>query len=302
MAFDFPLMPRIFMAVRREQRYPISEIMAQTPQIPFGCQWGIFLRNHDELTLEMVTDDERDYMYAEYARDPRMKANIGIRRRLAPLLDNERDQLELFTALLLSLPGSPVIYYGDEIGMGDNIWLGDRDGVRTPMQWTPDRNAGFSVCDPARLYLPVIMDPIYGFQALNVEAQERSPGSLLNWTRRMIGIRKEHPVFALGSYDELNSSNPSVLAFVRERREGETLPPGTDSAGHDVVSIDSMLCVNNLSRFPQPVELDLSRYAGYRPVECTGGVAFPPIGELSYLLTLPGHGFYWFTLQPPGQP
>jgi maltose alpha-D-glucosyltransferase / alpha-amylase len=302
MAFDFPLMPRIFMAVRREQRYPISEIMAQTPQIPFGCQWGIFLRNHDELTLEMVTDDERDYMYAEYARDPRMKANIGIRRRLAPLLDNERDQLELFTALLLSLPGSPVIYYGDEIGMGDNIWLGDRDGVRTPMQWTPDRNAGFSVCDPARLYLPVIMDPIYGFQALNVEAQERSPGSLLNWTRRMIGIRKQHPVFALGSYDELNSSNPSVLAFVRERREGEALPPGTDSSGHDVIGTDTMLCVNNLSRFPQPVELDLSRYAGYTPVECTGGVAFPPIGELSYLLTLPGHGFYWFTLQPPGQP
>jgi maltose alpha-D-glucosyltransferase / alpha-amylase len=302
MAFHFPLMPRIFMAVRREQRYPISEIMAQTPQIPFGCQWGIFLRNHDELTLEMVTDDERDYMYAEYAKDPRMKANIGIRRRLAPLLDNERDQLELFTALLLSLPGSPVIYYGDEIGMGDNIWLGDRDGVRTPMQWTPDRNAGFSVCDPARLYLPVIMDPIYGFQALNVEAQERSSGSLLNWTRRMIGIRKQHHVFALGSYDELNSSNPSVLAFVRERREGETLPPGTDPSGHDVVGTDTMLCVNNLSRFPQPVELDLSRYAGYTPVECTGGVAFPPIGELSYLLTLPGHGFYWFTLQPPGQP
>jgi maltose alpha-D-glucosyltransferase / alpha-amylase len=186
--------------------------------------------------------------------------------------------------------------------MGDNIWLGDRDGVRTPMQWTPDRNAGFSVCDPARLYLPVIMDPIYGFQALNVEAQERSPGSLLNWTRRMIGIRKQHPVFALGSYDELNSSNPSVLAFVRERREGEALPPGTDSSGHDVIGTDTMLCVNNLSRFPQPVELDLSRYAGYTPVECTGGVAFPPIGELSYLLTLPGHGFYWFTLQPPGQP
>ena len=209
MAFHFPLMPRIFMAVRREQRYPISEILAQTPQIPSGCQWGIFLRNHDELTLEMVTDDERDYMYAEYAQDPRMKANIGIRRRLAPLLDNDRDQLELFTALLLSLPGSPVIYYGDEIGMGDNIWLGDRDGVRTPMQWTPDRNAGFSSCDPARLYLPLIMDPIYGYQALNVEAQERSNGSLLHWTRRMIEIRKRHPVFGLGEYNELNSSNPA---------------------------------------------------------------------------------------------
>jgi maltose alpha-D-glucosyltransferase / alpha-amylase len=289
MAFHFPLMPRIFMAVRREQRYPISEIMAQTPQIPSGCQWGIFLRNHDELTLEMVTDDERDYMYAEYARDPRMKANIGIRRRLAPLLDNEKDQLELFTALLLSLPGSPVIYYGDEIGMGDNIWLGDRDGVRTPMQWTPDRNAGFSNCDPARLYLPIIMDPIYGYQALNVEAQERSPGSLLSWTRRMIEIRKRHPVFALGSYEELNSSNPSVLAFVRIHREGDD-----EAAGSDV-----MLCVNNLSRFPQPVELDLSRFVGHTPVECMGGVAFPPIGELSYLLTLPGHGFYWFTLKPP---
>jgi maltose alpha-D-glucosyltransferase/alpha-amylase len=288
MAFHFPLMPRIFMAVRREQRYPVSEILAQTPQIPSGCQWGIFLRNHDELTLEMVTDDERDYMYAEYARDPRMKANIGIRRRLAPLLDNDRDQLQLFTALLLSLPGSPVIYYGDEIGMGDNIWLGDRDGVRTPMQWTPDRNAGFSRCDPARLYLPLIMDPIYGYQALNVEAQERSPGSLLSWTRRMIDIRKRHPVFALGEYHELNSSNPSVLAFVREYRASD--PEG---------EADRMLCVNNLSRYPQPVELDLRRFAGSVPVETMGGVAFPPIGELSYLLTLPGYGFYWLMLKPP---
>jgi len=288
MAFHFPLMPRIFMAVRREQRYPISEILAQTPQIPSGCQWGIFLRNHDELTLEMVTDDERDYMYAEYARDPRMKANIGIRRRLAPLLDNDRDQLELYTALLLSLPGSPVIYYGDEIGMGDNIWLGDRDGVRTPMQWTPDRNAGFSRCDPARLYLPLIMDPLYGYQALNVEAQERSPGSLLSWTRHMLDIRKRHPVFALGEFHELNSSNPSVLAFVREYRASD--PEG---------EADRMLCVNNLSRYPQPVELDLRRFAGSVPVETTGGVAFPPIGELSYLLTLPGYGFYWLMLKPP---
>jgi maltose alpha-D-glucosyltransferase/alpha-amylase len=226
-------------------------------------------------------------MYAEYARDPRMKANIGIRRRLAPLLDNDRNQLELFTALLLSLPGSPVLYYGDEIGMGDNIWLGDRDGVRTPMQWTPDRNAGFSRADPARLYLPALMDPIYGFQALNVEAAEKNPGSLLHWTRRMIEIRKRHPVFALGSYDELSSSNPSVLAFVREN---------TDEAGQEA---DRILCVNNLSRFPQPVELDLSRFEGSTPVECMGGVTFPPIGELSYLLTLPGHGFYWFVLQPP---
>ncbi|MBX5447321.1 MAG: maltose alpha-D-glucosyltransferase [Acidothermus cellulolyticus] len=278
MAFHFPLMPRIFMAVRREQRFPISEILAQTPRIPENCQWGIFLRNHDELTLEMVTDEERDYMYREYAQDPRMKANIGIRRRLAPLLDNSRDQMELFTALLLSLPGSPVMYYGDEIGMGDNIWLGDRDSVRTPMQWTPDRNAGFSQCDPGRLYLPVIMDAVYGYQALNVEAQMRSPHSLLHWVRRMIDIRKRHPTFGCGSYEELGASNPSILAFVREFGD------------------DRVLCVNNLSRFPQPVELDLRRYEGVVPIEMTGGVPFPRIGELPYLLTLPGHGFYWFML------
>jgi len=289
MAFHFPLMPRIFMAVRREQRYPISEIMGQTPAIPASCQWGIFLRNHDELTLEMVTDDERDYMYAEYAKDPRMKANIGIRRRLAPLLDNDRNQLELFTALLLSLPGSPVMYYGDEIGMGDNIWLGDRDGVRTPMQWTPDRNAGFSTCDPQRLYLPLNMDPIYGYQALNVEAQQRNSGSLLHWTKRMIEIRKRHPVFGLGGFAELNSSNPSVLAFVREYTDAGRMPEGVDPSDH-------ILCVNNLSRFPQPVELDLRRFKGITPVECMGGVIFPPIGDLPYLLTLPGHGFYWFQL------
>jgi maltose alpha-D-glucosyltransferase/alpha-amylase len=278
MAFHFPVMPRIFMAVRREQRYPISEIMAQTPKIPENAQWGIFLRNHDELTLEMVKDEERDYMYSEYAKDPRMKANIGIRRRLAPLLDNDRNQLELFTALLMSLPGSPVLYYGDEIGMGDNIWLGDRDGVRTPMQWTPDRNAGFSKCDPGRLYLPVIMDPIYGYQAINIESQQHNPGSLLHWTRKMIEIRKRHPVFGMGDYTELSASNPSVLAFVRE------------------FGADRVLCVNNLSRFPQPVELDLRRFEGVNPIECMGGVQFPPIGELPYLLTLPGHGFYWFLL------
>jgi maltose alpha-D-glucosyltransferase / alpha-amylase len=278
MAFHFPLMPRIFMSVRREQRYPISEILSQTPQIPEGCQWGIFLRNHDELTLEMVTDEERDYMYTEYAQDPRMKANIGIRRRLAPLLENSRDQMELFTALLLSLPGSPVLYYGDEIGMGDNIWLGDRDGVRTPMQWTPDRNAGFSTCDPGRLYLPVIMDPIYGYQGLNVEAQMRTSTSLLHWTRRMIETRKRHPTFGAGTFTELGASNPSILAFVREFGD------------------DRVLCVNNLSRFPQPVELDLRRYADVVPVEMLGGMHFPKVGELPYLLTLPGHGFYWFTL------
>jgi maltose alpha-D-glucosyltransferase/alpha-amylase len=285
MAFHFPLMPRIFMAVRRESRFPISEILAQTPKIPDGAQWGIFLRNHDELTLEMVTDEERDYMYTEYAKDPRMKANIGIRRRLAPLLENDRNQQELFTALLLSLPGSPVLYYGDEIGMGDNIWLGDRDGVRTPMQWTPDRNAGFSQCDPGRLYLPVIMDPIYGYQAISVEAQQNSTASLLHWTRRMIEVRKRHSSFALGRYEELQSSNPSVLAYVREH-----VDDGTP---------DRVICVNNLSRFPQPVQLDLSAYAGHTPVELTGGAQFPQIGDLPYLLTLPGHGFYWFQITPP---
>jgi len=280
MAFHFPLMPRLFMAVRRESRYPISEILANTPAIPKSCQWGIFLRNHDELTLEMVTDDERDYMYEEYAKDPRMKSNVGIARRLAPLLENSRDQIELFTGLLLSLPGSPVLYYGDEIGMGDNIYLGDRDGVRTPMQWNADRNAGFSTADPQQLYLPTILDPVYGYQALNVEAQMRSSSSLLHWTRKMLGVRKQHPVFGMGSYDELGTSNPSVLAFVREFGD------------------DKVLCVNNLSRFPQPVELDLRRFEGMVPVELTGLVHFPQIGELPYLLSLPGHGFMWFGLQP----
>ncbi|MGQ0839819.1 maltose alpha-D-glucosyltransferase [Actinokineospora sp.] len=287
MAFHFPLMPRIFMAVRRESRFPISEILAQTPAIPAGAQWGIFLRNHDELTLEMVTDDERDYMYAEYAKDPRMKANIGIRRRLAPLLDNDRNQQELFTALLLSLPGSPVLYYGDEIGMGDNIWLGDRDAVRTPMQWSPDRNAGFSRCDPARLYLPAIADPVYGFQAVNVESQMNNTSSLLHWTRRMLQVRTEHPAFGMGDFTELGSSNPSVLAYLRRHED------------------DVVICVNNLSRFPQPVELHLSDHNGRVPVELTGGVRFPAIGELPYLLTLPGHGFYWFqitTAQEEGEP
>jgi maltose alpha-D-glucosyltransferase / alpha-amylase len=289
MAFHFPVMPRIFMAVRRESRYPISEILAQTPKIPTNCQWGIFLRNHDELTLEMVTDEERDYMYAEYAKDPRMKANVGIRRRLAPLLENDRRQIELFSALLLSLPGSPVLYYGDEIGMGDNIWLGDRDGVRTPMQWTPDRNAGFSTCDPGRLNLPVIMDPVYGYQATNVEAQMSNTSSSLHWTKRMIEVRKQNPAFGLGTYVELGSSNPSVLAFLRILEASEP-----DDA-EDVV-----LCVMNLSRFAQPTELDLREFNGVEPMELLGGVRFPKIGELPYLLTLAGHGFYWFRLRRNG--
>ncbi|HEX8096348.1 maltose alpha-D-glucosyltransferase [Jatrophihabitans sp.] len=283
MAFHFPVMPRIFMAVRRESRYPISEILAQTPPIPEKCQWGIFLRNHDELTLEMVTDEERDYMWNEYAQDPRMKANIGIRRRLAPLLDNDLNRIELFTALLLSLPGSPVLYYGDEIGMGDNIWLGDRDGVRTPMQWTPDRNAGFSSCDPGRLYLPVNLDSIYGYQVTNVESQTRNTSSLLHWTRRMIGLRKANPAFGLGTFTDLGGSNPCVLSFVR-------------AFGDDVV-----LCVNNLSRFPQAVELDLRAWQGVEPIEMTGGSHFPAIGELPYLLTVAGHGFYWLRIPVHGQ-
>ncbi|MPZ61658.1 MAG: maltose alpha-D-glucosyltransferase [Propionibacteriales bacterium] len=281
MCFHFPVMPRIFMGVRRESRYPISEVLEQTPDIPKNAQWGIFLRNHDELTLEMVTDEDRDYMWAEYAKDPRMKANIGIRRRLAPLLENDANQMELFTAMLLSLPGSPVLYYGDEIGMGDNIWLGDRDGVRTPMQWTLDRNAGFSSATPGKLNLPVIMDPVFGYQRVNVETELENTSSLLHWTRRMVHARKEHPAFGMGSFADLGGSNPSVFTYVRE-------------FGDDVV-----LCVNNLSRFPQPVELDLRRFEGVEPVELLGGVRFPRIGELPYLLTLGGYGFYWFRLPRP---
>jgi maltose alpha-D-glucosyltransferase/alpha-amylase len=268
----------MFMGLRREQRYPITEILDRTPPIPKQAQWGLFLRNHDELTLEMVTDDERDYMWGEYAKDPRMKLNLGIRRRLAPLLNNGRRQMELFYGLLLSLPGTPILYYGDEIGMGDNIYLGDRDGVRTPMQWNADRNAGFSRADFAQLYLPPLMDPVYGYQAVNVEAQQRSESSMLHWLRRFIAVRRRHPVFGEGAFEALDASNPSVFAFLR-------------TLGDDVV-----LCVNNLSRFAQPVELDLRRFDGCVPVELVGRVHFPRIGELPYLLTMTPHAFYWFLI------
>ncbi len=279
MAFHFPAMPRMFMALRREEAKPILEILDRTPAIPDNCQWGLFLRNHDELTLEMVTDDERDYMYEEYAKDPRMKINLGIRRRLAPLLDAGRDEIELMHAILFSLPGAPVLYYGDEIGMGDNVYLGDRDGVRTPMQWTSDRNGGFSRADFARLYLPPLMDPVYGFQAVNVEAQLRTPTSMLRWLHRFIGLRKEHPVFGLGTYEPLRPENPRIFAHVR--RYGEEV----------------VFCVHNLARSAQAVELDLSEFEGYVPEEMLGRTRFPRIGALPYLLTLAPRGWFWFRLR-----
>ncbi|HVO87340.1 MAG TPA: maltose alpha-D-glucosyltransferase [Casimicrobiaceae bacterium] len=278
MAFHFPLMPRIYMAVAEEDRFPIVDIMAQTPDIPENCQWAIFLRNHDELTLEMVTERERDYMYRTYASDRRMRINVGIRRRLAPLMDNDRRKIELVNSLLMSLIGSPVIYYGDEIGMGDNIYLGDRNGVRTPMQWSPDRNAGFSRADPQLLYSPPIMDPIYGYSACNVEAQSRTPGSLLNWMKRLIAVRRAHPAFGRGTLRFVRPGNRKILAYLREYR-GEII-----------------LCVANLARSSQPVELHLSEFKTRIPVELIGNTGFPPIGELPYLLTLPPWGFYWFAL------
>src|SRR5579884_93982 len=278
MAFHFPLMPRIYMALRQEDRLPITDILAQTPPIPDTCQWGLFLRNHDELTLEMVTTDERDYMYLAYSADPRMRINLGIRRRLAPLMDNNRRRIELLNSLLLSLPGTPILYYGDEIGMGDNIYLGDRNGVRTPMQWTADRNAGFSRANPARLFAPVIMDAVYGYQAINVEAQERAPYSLLNWMRNMIALRKLFPVFGRGTLKFLPSANRKVLSYVRQS-DGQ-----------------SVLCLANLSRFPQPVDLDLSGLAGMVPVEMLGYVEFPRITKQPYRFTLGAYGFLWLEL------
>ncbi len=304
MCFHFPVMPRMFMAVRREQRHPLTEVLARTPEIPDGCQWGIFLRNHDELTLEMVSDEERDYMWAEYAKDPRMKRNLGIGRRLAPLVDNDRRVAELLHALLFSFPGSPVLYYGDEIGMGDNIYLGDRDGVRTPMQWSPDRNAGFSRADFAQLYLPPLMDPVYGYQAVNVEAQMRDPSSQLHWMKRMLEVRKQHPVFGTGTFEVISVENPSVLAYVRTAQaDGTGRDPRGGPAGRDPeggpAGRDTVLCVCNLSRFAQPAELPLQRWAGKSPIELLGRVPFPRIGELPYFVTLAPHGFYWFEIAEP---
>jgi len=335
LCFHFPLMPRLFMAVRREQRYPVTEILSQTPEIPDGCQWAIFLRNHDELTLEQVSDEDRDYLFSEYAKDPRMKRHMGIGRRLAPLLDGDRRLAELLYALVLSLPGSPVIYYGDELLMGDNIYLGDRDSVRTPMQWSPDRNGGFSKADFAQLYLPPLMDPVYGFSAVNVEAQQRNPGSFLHWLRGMLLHRRSLPMLGVGSMDLLDCPNPSILAYVRagevadlaispEGRLPGTAPEPTGSplvvptwesweesarsvvtppagvVAPDLVSLgrrhQTVLCVHNLSRFAQPAELHLARWAGLTPVEVLGRVPFPPIGEEPYTVSLGPYGYLWFEL------
>ncbi|MGB8895812.1 MAG: maltose alpha-D-glucosyltransferase [Pseudolabrys sp.] len=278
MAYHFPLMPRIYMAIAQEDRFPITDIMRQTPEIPANCQWAMFLRNHDELTLEMVTDAERDYLWSTYAADPRARINLGIRRRLAPLMDNDRRKIELMNSILLSMPGTPIIYYGDEIGMGDNIYLGDRNSVRTPMQWTPDRNGGFSRCDPAQLYLPCIMDPVYGYDAVNVEAQTRSLSSLLNWMKRLISVRKSTKVFGRGSLTFIRPANRAVLAYVRQ------------------IDNEAILCVANISRSAQAVELDLGPWKGRVPQEMLGRTHFPRIGDLPYLVTLPPYGFFWFSL------
>ena len=278
MAFHFPLMPRMYMAVAQADRFPITDIMRQTPAIPDQSQWAIFLRNHDELTLEMVTDAERDYLWETYASESRARINLGIRRRLAPLMSRDRRRIELMNALLLTMPGTPIIYYGDEIGMGDNIFLGDRDGVRTPMQWSPDRSGGFSRADPPRLALPPIQDPLYGYEVVNVESQERDSHSLLNWTKRMLAVRKEYRAFGRGTQTFLKPRNRKVLAFLREDEE------------------DTVLCVANLASSAQAVELDLSEYAGAVPVELSGETPFPALGHLPYLLTLPPYGFFWFRL------
>ncbi len=279
MAFNFPVMPRLYMALGKEDRTPIIEITKQIPPIPENCQWCTFLRNHDELTLEMVTDEERAYMYGHYAKVPRMKLNVGIRRRLAPLLENNRPRIELLNALLFALPGTPIVYYGDEIGMGDNIYLFDRNGVRTPMQWNIDRNAGFSKADASQLYSPVIADPPYGYMSVNVETQEREPASLLNWTKRMIETRKSYDVFGCGSIEFLEPENVKVLAFVRSWQD------------------QHILCINNLSQTAQYVDLDLQNYDGYTPLDVFSGEAFPPIEAAPYRVTLTPYGFYWFSLK-----
>ncbi len=284
MSFHFPLMPRLFMSVYMEDRFPIIDILRQTPEIDASCQWAVFLRNHDELTLEMVTDEERDYMYRVYARDRQARINLGIRRRLAPLLGNHRRKIELMNGLLFSLPGTPVIYYGDEIGMGDNIYLGDRNGVRTPMQWSADRNAGFSRANPQQLYLPINIDPEYHYETVNVEAQRNNPHSLLWWMKRLIALRRRYKAFGRGTIDFLHPENRKVLSFIR-RYEGEII-----------------LVVANLSRFVQCVELDLAEFLGLMPVEMFGRVDFPPIGELPYFITLGPHSFYWFSLEPQRVP
>jgi maltose alpha-D-glucosyltransferase/alpha-amylase len=285
MNFHFPLMPRLFMALRLEDRYPVVEILKRTPEVPETCQWAMFLRNHDELTLEMVTDEERDYMYRVYAADQRARINLGIRRRLAPLLQNDRSRIEVMNALLFSMPGTPVIYYGDEIGMGDNVYLGDRNGVRTPMQWSPDRNAGFSAANPQKLYLPVNIDPSYHYEAINVESQQDNPNSLLNWTKRIIALRKQHKAFGRGTLEFLNPSNQRVLAYLRRYQE------------------ETILVVANLSRFAQAVELDLHRFQGYTPVEMFGRTDFPPLNnDRPYPLTLGPNSFFWFSLEQRAVP
>jgi maltose alpha-D-glucosyltransferase/alpha-amylase len=278
MAYNFPLMPRIYMAIAQEDRFPIADILRQTPDIPENCQWALFLRNHDELTLEMVTDIERDYLWSTYANDPRARINLGIRRRLAPLMDNDRRKIELMNSLLMSLPGTPIVYYGDEIGMGDNIYLGDRNGVRTPMQWTSDRNGGFSRCDPARLYAPMIMDPVYGYDAVNVEAQTRSLSSLLNWMKRLIGVRKSTQVFGRGSLSFIRPKNRAVLVYVRQYGN------------------ETILCIANLSRCAQAAEIDLSPWKGRLPREMLGRSEFPRISAAPYVVTLAPYGFFWFQL------
>jgi maltose alpha-D-glucosyltransferase / alpha-amylase len=279
MSFHFPIMPRMFMALRLEDRKPLIDIIERTPSIPDSCQWGIFLRNHDELTLEMVTDVEREYMWDEYAQDPRARINLGIRRRLAPLMDGDRRRIELMSGLLMSLPGSPILYYGDEIGMGDNVYLGDRNGVRTPMQWNSDLNAGFSTADPERLWLPLVSNALYGYQAVNVESQQRNPTSLLNWTRRLIEVRRSTRVFGRGTIAFLKPDNHRVLAFTR------------------ALGRETVLSVNNLAGTAQAVELDLSAFAGAIPIEMFGGSIFPRIGREPYIMMMGPYDFYWFRLR-----